>query len=57
MKKIIALILLVLSLSGCTTGNVTKEGPYLVTYVIDGDTADLDNGQRIRFSGINNNIV
>lgn len=29
------------------------EGPYIVTYVVDGDTIDLDNGDRVRFSGIN----
>jgi micrococcal nuclease len=29
------------------------EGPFIVTYVVDGDTLDLENGDRIRFSGIN----
>jgi endonuclease YncB( thermonuclease family) len=29
------------------------DGPYVVTYVVDGDTLDLDTGERIRLSGIN----
>tara|TARA_Y100000310_G_C20647480_1_gene797454 strand:+ start:256 stop:774 length:519 start_codon:yes stop_codon:yes gene_type:complete len=29
------------------------EGPYLVTNVIDGDTLDIETGERIRLSGIN----
>ncbi len=29
------------------------EGPFIVTNVVDGDTIDLDNEERIRFSGIN----
>ena len=57
MRKIILLILL-LFISGCSiTGNVIKEpkldGPYLVTKVVDGDTADLQGLGRVRFSGIN----
>ncbi|MFH1333382.1 MAG: thermonuclease family protein [archaeon] len=52
MNKLLFLLIIVL-ISGCTTGNITKEGPYIVTKVVDGDTLDLDNGQRIRFSGIN----
>ena len=57
MRKIVLLILL-LYISGCfITGNVVREpkldGPYLVTKVVDGDTADLEGLGRIRFSGIN----
>ncbi len=29
------------------------DGPDVVTYVVDGDTVDLDTGERIRLSGIN----
>ncbi|MFH1610831.1 MAG: thermonuclease family protein [Patescibacteria group bacterium] len=60
MKKILILILFLVFISSCTTGNIIKEhpleGPYLVTYVVDGDTLDINiNGktERIRFSGIN----
>ena len=57
MRKIILLILL-LYISGCSiTGQVIGEpkldGPYLVTKVVDGDTADLQGLGRVRFSGIN----
>ncbi|MFH1455476.1 MAG: thermonuclease family protein [archaeon] len=47
MKKIIILLILVLCLTGC------KQGPYLVTNVVDGDTLDINTGERIRLSGIN----
>ena len=58
--RFINLILLVF-LVGCTTGNVVsdvyeepvKEGPFLVTNVVDGDTLDLEDGSRVRLSGIN----
>ena len=45
-------------ISGCSiTGQVIGEpkldGPYLVTKVVDGDTADLQGLGRVRFSGIN----
>jgi micrococcal nuclease len=51
----IYLLLILLLISGCITGNTTLklEGPYEVTKVVDGDTLDLDNGDRVRFSGIN----
>jgi micrococcal nuclease len=61
MKKLLLLTLLIL-ISSCTyTGQTTLEekqleGPYLVTKVIDGDTADIIiNGktERLRFSGVN----
>jgi micrococcal nuclease len=60
MKKLLLLLTLIL-ISSCTyTGETTLEhqleGPYLVTKVIDGDTADvIINGktERLRFSGIN----
>jgi len=47
-KKLI--ILLIILLAGCTD---KLEGPYKVIKVIDGDTIDLNNSRRIRFSGIN----
>ncbi len=60
MKKLLFLLILIL-ISSCTyTGETTLEkpleGPYLVTEVIDGDTADIIiNGkiERLRFSGVN----
>lgn len=59
-KSIIPFLILLIFISSCTTGEVVKEhtleGPYLVTYVVDGDTLDVDingNTERIRFSGIN----
>jgi len=62
-KSLIFLLILTIFISSCTTGQVTTEikeakleGPYLVTYVVDGDTADVNisgNIERIRFSGIN----
>ena len=55
MKKI-ALILLLIFISGCTTGSFIlkeKEGPFKVTNVVDGDTLDLNNSKRVRLSGIN----
>lgn len=33
--------------------NLTLQGPYNVTYIVDGDTLDIENGERIRLSGIN----
>jgi len=53
------ILLILIFISGCVTGDavledkLVLEGPYVVTYVVDGDTLDLDNGDRIRFSGIN----
>jgi len=56
----LVLILFLVLISSCTfTGEavrefeVIREGPFEVVSVIDGDTADLDNGWRLRFSGIN----
>ena len=53
-------VFLLIFISSCTyTGEtvrdfeVIREGPFEVVNVIDGDTADLDNGWRLRFSGIN----
>tara|TARA_Y100000034_G_C6844755_1_gene382558 strand:+ start:661 stop:1266 length:606 start_codon:yes stop_codon:yes gene_type:complete len=46
------LLLALIFLSGCT-GSAVLEGPFTVTKVVDGDTIDLSNGDRIRFSGIN----
>ena len=61
MKKLIFLLLLILFVSGCTgkvvyetTSKATvKEGPFLVTNIVDGDTFDLNNSERVRLSGIN----
>lgn len=55
MKKVVFLILL-LFLTGCTgyvVLDAEKEGPFTVVKVIDGDTLDLNNSERIRLSGIN----
>ena len=54
MKYLILLTLLLISGCSITGSTVLKlEGPYTVTKVVDGDTLDLNNGDRIRFSGIN----
>ena len=45
----IKLIFLLFLLSGCSS--YAMEGPYTVTYVVDGDT--LDVYERVRLSGIN----
>src|SRR3989344_1268163 len=52
--RLIFLIFIFL-VSGCITGSAVRElnGPFLVTKVIDGDTLDLNNDERIRMSGIN----
>lgn len=54
--KTFLLIFLIL-ISGCTSGNVVKEikfeGPFSVTNVIDGDTFDINTSERVRLSGIN----
>ncbi len=58
-SKLVLLFLLFFISSCSITGEavrdfeVIREGPFVVTSVIDGDTADLDNGWRLRFSGIN----
>jgi micrococcal nuclease len=55
-KLVILFILLILASSCTTESNLSKEGPYRVTNVVDGDTLDaLINGEteRIRLSGIN----
>lgn len=52
--KIILLVLFFIS--GCVSGEVVKEeleGPYLVTYIVDGDTLDINISERVRLSGIN----
>ena len=47
-------LLVLIFISGCSlTGSAVLEGPFLVTNVVDGDTLDLNNTLRIRFSGIN----
>jgi micrococcal nuclease len=57
MKKY--LVILLVFILGCgqvvyeKTSDYSKEGPYLVTNVVDGDTLDLEDLGRIRFSGIN----
>lgn len=56
MKKIIAVLIVVL-ICGCTSAPQQTapvlEGPFLVTNVVDGDTLDLNNSERVRLSGIN----
>ena len=48
------LLIILILISGCSiTGDSVKEGPFIVTKVVDGDTLDLSNGYRVRFSGIN----
>ncbi len=39
--------------SNVFSARLQLDGPFLVTNVVDGDTLDLDNGERIRLSGIN----
>lgn len=51
MAKKLLLIILILILFGCSSNNL--EGPFKVVKVIDGDTVDLNNSKRLRFSGIN----
>ena len=54
MKWVIFLVLVIL-ISSCSNINkeTKKEGPFLVTNVVDGDTLDLNNSKRVRLSGIN----
>lgn len=56
MKRVLLIIILVF-ISSCTTGNViyeepVLEGPFIATYVVDGDTLDIEE-ERVRLSGIN----
>jgi len=55
MKKLI--LILVVFVTGCVTGNNIVEdnfeGPFEVIKVVDGDTLDLNDSRRVRFSGIN----
>src|SRR3989344_3386179 len=57
MRKIILSILLLFifgcSITGQVIGEPKLDGPYLVTKIVDGDTADLQGLGRVRFSGIN----
>lgn len=56
-NKNLFFILLILFISGCVAGESTRiiirEGPFNVTYVVDGDTLDINTTTRIRLSGIN----
>src|SRR3989344_4750009 len=63
LKSTISFLFIIL-ISGCgITGSttkeiilkdiITKEGPFNVTNVVDGDTLDIENFGRIRLSGIN----
>ena len=52
------ILILLIFISGCSqTGNIVKEisfeGPFLVTNVVDGDTLDINTSERVRLSGIN----
>jgi len=49
MRKNLALLFILLIITGCNN----LEGPYKVVKVVDGDTIDLNNSKRVRFSGIN----
>ncbi|MBS3151757.1 thermonuclease family protein [Candidatus Woesearchaeota archaeon] len=53
--KPIFLIFFIVFISGCITGSAVREleGPFLAVKVVDGDTLDLNDGSRIRMSGIN----
>jgi|SRR3989344_619559 len=53
--KAFLLLFLVVFVSGCVTGSAVREleGPFLVIKVVDGDTLDLSNNERVRMSGIN----
>lgn len=50
MKYLFVLLLLISSCIGNAVYDL--EGPFVVTNVVDGDTIDLDNGERVRLSGI-----
>lgn len=55
MQKLFLLLILIF-ISGCTTGNIIleeKQGPFKVIKVVDGDTLDLNNSMRLRLSAIN----
>jgi len=53
-SKIIILLLLLVSACSITGSTVyNPDGPFKVTKVVDGDTLDLSNGDRIRLMGIN----
>lgn len=49
-KKWVFIFLILILVNGCSN---SLEGPFKVTKVVDGDTLDLNNSQRVRFSGIN----
>lgn len=53
MKRVLILIILIF-ISGCTAYTIyePKEGPFKVIKIIDGDTVDLNNSERVRLSGI-----
>jgi len=62
MRTKILFLLVLIFISGCSTGYTTytpsepaytREGPFLVTNAVDGDTLDLNNSKRVRLSGIN----
>ena len=63
MSKFFLVFIVIILISGCGSENITgdvvkeipvvKEGPFNVTYIVDGDTIDLEGYGRIRFSGIN----
>jgi micrococcal nuclease len=55
MKYLIFLLILIsgCSITGETILETQLEGPFIVTNVVDGDTVDLNNTERIRLSGIN----
>lgn len=51
--KHLALLLIALLLAGCTQGSGAREpGKYFVQNIIDGDTAELADGSKVRYIGI-----
>lgn len=55
MRRILLCLLLFVCSCSITGHSVVNnfEGPYNVTYVVDGDTLDINISERIRMSGIN----
>ncbi|MBL7100612.1 MAG: thermonuclease family protein [Nanoarchaeota archaeon] len=51
LKKLVFILLMLFIINGCNQNQL--EGPYKVTKVIDGDTIQLNNSKKVRFSGIN----
>lgn len=50
-KKVVFVLLILILICGCAKNEL--EGSFKVIKVVDGDTLDLNNSKRVRFSGIN----